>query len=626
MSIRRLRHPATLLIAGFTLLGVVVLGALVLTEAQRRTDAWVRHSMQVQTTLWQLRANVQAAETGQRGYLVSGVESYLNSYQAALSDMEPLMGRLTSQVADNPRQTASAARLHGLIQQRLRILALGVALRHDKGFEAARDYLLVNRGDALTEEIRRQVAGMIAEEARLLDVRQDRAAATRTALQASLVLGFLGLLALTLTAVRAANGQLRALQESRDELSSANDRLTAEAVAREKAESQVRQMQKMEAVGQLTGGIAHDFNNMLSVIIGSLEIAKRRLRGEPDRAEARIDNAMDGAQRAASLTARLLIFSRQAPLEPRPLEPTKLISGMSDLLRRTIGEQMNIEVVLGGGTWPVHADPQLLENAILNLCVNARDAMPDGGRLTIETSNTSLDEAYAQGNLEVVPGQYVLISVTDTGTGMAPEIVDRVFEPFFTTKEVGRGTGLGLSQVFGFVKQSGGHIKIYSEVGVGTSVKLYLPRYLGEATAAAPFTPRPVSPRARPGETILLVEDDENVRKTTGEALQDLGYGVVLAATGEDAIARFDGASRIDLLMTDIVMPGMTGRVLADRLRSDHPNLHVLYMTGYTRNAVVHNGVLDFGVAFLQKPFTLEQLSRKVRDVLDGGGVNRPAP
>lgn len=296
---------------------------------------------------------------------------------------------------------------------------------------------------------------------------------------------------------------------------------------------------------------------------------------------------------------------------------------MSELLRRTIGENMKVETVLAGGAWRVHVDPQLLENAVLNLCVNARDAMPDGGNLTVETSNTSLDEDYARAHSEVTAGQYVLISVSDTGVDISPEVIARAFDPFYTTKGLGRGTGLGLSQVFGFVKQSGGHIKIYSEVGQGTSVKIYLPRWTGEAADGQPAAPTAQTPRAQDHEIILIVEDEERVRHVTVDALRELGYTVVQASSGEEAIQQLTLQPRVDLLLTDIVMPGMTGRVLADQVLADRPELRVLYMTGYTRNAVVHNGVLDFGVAFLQKPFTTEQLARKVRDVLDGRGANR---
>jgi PAS domain S-box-containing protein len=392
----------------------------------------------------------------------------------------------------------------------------------------------------------------------------------------------------------------------------------ADLTERRKVEEALRQSQKMEAVGQLTGGIAHDFNNMLSIIIGSLDISRRRLSGdEHPQVKSCIDNATQGAQRAASLTARLLAFSRQQPLEPQNLDANKLVSGMSELLRRTLGEVIQVETVLAGGLWRTFVDPGQLENSILNLAVNARDAMPSGGKLTIETANTDLDERYARAHDEVTAGQYVMMSVTDTGTGMTPDVIERAFDPFYTTKGVGKGTGLGLSQVFGFVKQSGGHLKIYSEVGRGTTIKLYMPRYFGAETAAPITYGADVLPARGTAEiVVLVVEDDPEVRCVTIEALRELDYTVVHAGDGKQGLEMLSSQPRIDVLFTDIVMPDMTGRQLADKAREHHPTLKVLFTTGYTRNAIVHNGILDQGVAFLPKPFTLTQLAAKVANVL----------
>jgi nitrogen-specific signal transduction histidine kinase/CheY-like chemotaxis protein len=395
--------------------------------------------------------------------------------------------------------------------------------------------------------------------------------------------------------------------------------------SREAAEAQVRQMQKMESIGQLTGGIAHDFNNMLTVVIGSLDIAKRRLDTDRARALVCIDNALDGAHRAATLTARLLAFSRQQPLAPRVLDVNKLVGGMSELLRQTIGEHLRLENVRAGGLWRAFVDASQLENAVLNLVINARDAMPDGGRLTVETSNAHLDDAYAVANEGAVAGQYVLLSVTDTGAGMSADVIERVFDPFFTTKGIGKGTGLGLSQVYGFVKQSGGHVKVYSEPGLGTTVKLYLPRYLG--AEAGPDVEEPVleagTAHAKAGEVILVVEDDEKIRFLSVGVLRDFGYTVVQAGDASQALAVLAVTPRVDLLFTDIVMPDMNGRQLADKARQARPGLKVLYTTGFTRNAVVHNGVLDAGLALISKPFTIDDLAIKVRLVLDGAGTNR---
>ena len=406
-----------------------------------------------------------------------------------------------------------------------------------------------------------------------------------------------------------------ALRELNDELESRVEARTREI---EKAEGQIRQMQKIESIGQLTGGIAHDFNNMLAIVIGSLDIAYRRMDDDPARARSFIDNAREGAARAAALTSRLLAFSRQQPLAPESIDVNKLVANMSELLRRTLGEQIKIETVLAGGLWRTMADPGEVENALLNLCVNARDAMPEGGRLTIETANAHLDETYAGEHLEVDVGQYVQICVSDTGSGMAPEVVERAFDPFYTTKPVGKGTGLGLSQVHGFIKQSGGHVKIYSELGHGSTVKIYLPRWFGpDVSRFAP--PRGEVPAARgaPTEIVLVVEDEAGVRNLSVDALRELGYTVIHADSAGEALRMIEGHPKIDLLFTDIIMPEMNGRQLADRAVARRPDLKVLYTTGYTRNAVVHNGVLDPGVAFLPKPFTIDQLATKVRQVLD---------
>jgi signal transduction histidine kinase/CheY-like chemotaxis protein/Arc/MetJ-type ribon-helix-helix transcriptional regulator len=395
--------------------------------------------------------------------------------------------------------------------------------------------------------------------------------------------------------------------------------LKGEVVGRLSAEEQVRQLQKLEAIGQLTGGIAHDFNNMLAVIIGGLNLIQTRLaRGETDVAKY-VTGALDGATRAATLTQRLLAFSRQQPLAPETLDANLLIGGMTDILNRSLGDAVAVETVLGAGLWPVWADAGQMESALVNLAVNARDAMPEGGRLTIETSNVHADAAYAREN-DVAEGQYIVIAVTDTGSGMSPEVKARAFEPFYTTKGFGKGTGLGLSQVFGFMKQSQGNVKIYSEPGRGTTIKLYLPRLYGEITPAALRMTSELTDPLRSGdarEIILVVEDEERVRNFAVDALRELGYTVLHAAGGEEALNIMRTGQDVSLLFTDIVMADMTGRELADQIKTFRPNLPVLYTTGFTRNAVVHNGVLDPGTNFLAKPFGLNQLAAAVRRVLD---------
>jgi signal transduction histidine kinase len=392
---------------------------------------------------------------------------------------------------------------------------------------------------------------------------------------------------------------------------------------REKLEAQLRQAQKLEAVGQLTGGIAHDFNNLLTVVLGGLETIRRRLPALPQNADtARImraaDMAVQSVESAATLTHRLLAFSRNQPLDPRIVAPDELIRSMSELLRRTLGEKAELETRFSDQVWHIRADPNQLENAILNLAVNSRDAMPDGGRLTIETRNVFLDENFLKTLPEAgTPGPYVLIGVTDTGTGMDEATLERAFEPFYTTKEVGKGTGLGLSQVYGFVRQSNGVVKIYSELGGGTSVKIYLPRHESTRKGEEADT-RPETGVPRGAETILVVEDHEDLRVFGVQILEDLGYKVISAPDGPSAIKLLEMAGPIHLLFTDVVLPGrMNGRNLADAALASTPGLKVLFTTGYTRDAIISNGTLQSGVELLPKPFTYKDLAEKVRQVLD---------
>ena len=404
-------------------------------------------------------------------------------------------------------------------------------------------------------------------------------------------------------------------------------KVTRDLTEKRNIEAQLRQSQKMEAIGQLTGGIAHDFNNLLQVVIGSLEGLQRRagtLLQTSQGADLQrfIDNALRGADRAATLTRRLLAFSRRQALDAKPTDVSKLVAGMSDLLRRTLGEAIAIETVNAGELWSVSVDANQLESALLNLAVNARDAMPGGGKLTIETANSQLDEAYTSRYEGLEPGPYVMIAVSDTGTGMTREVVERAFEPFFTTKEVGHGTGLGLSQVYGFVKQSGGHVRAYSEVGEGTTIKLYLPRLAADAAVEERIEHKRVPARGV-GEMILVVEDDENVRTATSDMLRELGYRVMAAADGASALHLVDERPDIRLLFTDVGLPGgMNGRQLADAARERRPDLPVLFTTGYARNAIVHHGRLDPGIHLLSKPFTYAELADKLNRML----ADTPSP
>jgi PAS domain S-box-containing protein len=360
-------------------------------------------------------------------------------------------------------------------------------------------------------------------------------------------------------------------------------------IALDKAREQLAAAQRLQSIGELTGGIAHDFNNLLTTIIGSLDVMERRHAAIDGDIRRLLGAARHAAERGAALTDRLLSFARRQALEPRVLDFNRLIGGMEEVLRRTLGETTDIEVVHAGGLWRGLADPHQLESALLNLAINARDAMPKGGKITIETANVFLDEEYAAAHAEVKPGQYVMLGVTDTGTGMPTDVLEHAFEPFFTTKPEGRGTGLGLSQVFGFVKQSGGHIKLYSEPGQGTTVKIYLPRHDGEEEPGPPPLAGNVAHLAH-GETVLFVEDDDGVRDYGIYALKLLGYRVLNAATGAAALKLLDAHPEVSLLFTDVGLPDLNGRKVAEEAQRRRPGLKVLYTTGYARNAIVHNG------------------------------------
>ncbi len=394
-----------------------------------------------------------------------------------------------------------------------------------------------------------------------------------------------------ITAERAAEAELAAVQEA------------------------LRQSQKMEAIGRLTGGIAHDFNNLLTGIIGSLDIIRRRMEsGRPEEIPRFMDAASISAQRAGALTHRLLAFARRQPLDIRPNDINRLIGDMEDLLHRTLGEHIELACSLSEELWTAFADANQLESAVLNLAINARDAMPDGGRLTIETTNVHLDEAYTSRQAEVSPGDYVVIAVSDTGMGMAADVVAKAIDPFFTMKPVGEGTGLGLSMVYGFAKQSRGHLRIYSEVGHGTTIKLYLPRALQDAVVLQ--KPLDAAPRGQ-GETILVVEDDATVRMILADVLEELGYEVVLASDARPAIPILQSDRRIDLMMSDVMLPHINGRKLAEIARAARPDLKVLFVTGYAENAAVRGDFLDSGMDMLTKPFALDALGVKVRAMIE---------
>lgn len=617
---RRLPAAATYAVAlgaALLLLILVVVGAFIQTNQSADVNQQVRESIDRRSHYRLLLRSLQDAETGQRGYLLTDDEAYLEPYENARLIIGGELDAIDRSSAGDNVRTQEASRLHALAERKMSELGQTVALQRNGRRGEALAVVRSNRGLELMDELRVVIEGAEARENAAVTVALAEVDAAGLRLRLVILLAGLllvGIAALLVIAVRNAMAELRI---SRDEARAANTRMVEEMGGREEAEAKVRQMQKMEAIGQLTGGVAHDFNNMLAVIISALQLAQRRLERGDGGAGRFIDAAMDGARRAATLTSRLLAFARRQPLQPVVLDVNRVLTGMSDMLQRTLGENVQLETVLAGGLWRVNIDTAELENAILNICVNARDAMPGGGKLTIESGNAFLDEKYAAASFDVAPGQYVMVAITDTGEGMPGDVRAKAFEPFFTTKEVGKGTGLGLSHVHGFLKQSGGHVAIYSEIGVGTTIKLYLPRTQQEGEAPASMPTAADLPQGDPDTLILVVEDDERVRLLSVATLRELGYTVLHAENGPRALEALAQYPAIKLLFTDIVMPEMTGRQLADTAIKTRPDLKVLYTTGYTQNAIVHNGVVDPGARLILKPYTLQDLARKIRAALD---------
>jgi len=596
---------------------VFVVVALILgfvTREVRDLQAEVAHTQDVTQRLTAIQLTLTEAESAARGYILTRSELLDRQLAEASARLPEALDELERMVSDNPAQVARAGELNALVTERMAQFVTNIE-RYQAGTVTP---VPLGSGVSTQARINQIVAEMLNEEDGLLEARRSGVTAVAAGLQLLAYTTLFVVMTAAIFALARSRRRRDELELAQAALRATNEKLSAEITEREKVEDQLRQVQKMEALGQLTGGIAHDFNNMLAVIIGALNIMQRRMDKGDNNVGEFLKAAIDGAMRGGSLTQRLLAFARKQVLEPRALDANKLVSGMSDLVRRTLGETIQTEVVLAGGLWRVHVDAHQLETVILNLVVNARDAMPDGGKLTIETANAHLDEGYVGRHLDIPPGQYVLLCVSDTGAGMPADVLAKAFEPFFTTKGQGKGTGLGLSQVYGFVRQSGGHVKIYSEPGEGATVKIYLPRHHGASEDVAPVKDGEPFPRAKPGETILVVEDEAAVRALTAEGLRDLGYTVLAAENGAEALSLLERNPGITLLFTDIVMPNMNGRQLSDEALKRKPGLKVLYTTGYTRNAVVHNGTLDPGVRLIGKPFTLEQLALTVRDVLDG--------
>jgi signal transduction histidine kinase len=617
-----LQKARIIIIVGFVLLFAAVLAVAIGLIRSREADQWVIHTLEVQRGAQALLIAVRDAESAFRSALLSSDAEDLKPFDGAVTTATTELDTLRKLTADNATQQERLLALGKLIRAKTEQLRNGITSYEQGDRDKAIAAINASEARATLEDIRSQIEAFIVSERDLLAERQARAASLRYGL--AILIGVALLVAtilagtLALSTREALRGLIRRTAE-----------LETESKLRDEAEETLRQAQKMEAVGQLTGGIAHDFNNLLTVIIGNLDSVRRQFENLPQtpselaaRLMKPIDSAMRGARSAAQLTQRLLAFSRRQALDPARVDLNRMVSDMLEMLRRSLGENISIETVLGAGLWPTFVDPHQVENAVLNLALNAKSAMPDGGHLTIETANTFLDEAYTSQFGDVEPGQYVMLCVTDTGTGIRPEILEHVFEPFFTTKPSGEGSGLGLAMVHGFVKQSGGHVRIYSELGHGTTMKIYLPRMTqAESLTAAPVA-KPAyagpAPGAAKGETVLLVEDNESVRDYAKEVLVNLGYNVIEAGDGAEAMRYMADGKSFDLLFTDVVLPGkLNGRNLADHCKKLFPELPVLFTTGYTRNAIVHQGRLDPDVQLLNKPYTQQDLARKIRQMLD---------
>ncbi|MDO6415755.1 ATP-binding protein [Sphingomonas sp. BIUV-7] len=605
-------------LAGLGIVLVAGLIAMLIANGVSSSNRWIDHSVQVQTRIIELGERLATHDGALRGFLISKEPQMAEELRDSRDDIVLRLRELREKVDDNDMQRRELDAAIPLIRQRLLYGERLAAQRRRVPLDQINLSANQPSGIPLILAIRQHLGRLFATEAGLLAQRQRQAQQRTTLLSIGLAATVFFVVVVAYLTVTEARSRSESIEAAHREARAAVLAARAEMQAREQVEEQLRQIQKMESIGQLTGGIAHDFNNMLAVVIGSLDMARRRLE-DPERLQRSLASAMEGAGRAASLVSRLLAYSRRQSLAPAAVDPNRLVGEMSNLLGRTLGEGIEVETELAPDIWPTFVDPLQLENAIVNLAVNGRDALGGRGRMTIRTANATLDEDYIRTHPDVVAGDYVMIMVRDFGTGMSPDVQARAFDPFFTTKGVGKGTGLGLSQVFGFVKQSGGHIGIESEEGAGTTIRLFLPRHAEAEAAVAPYEPVPLGAPTLSdgGERILLVEDDDRVRQFSLDAVRDLGYPAVAAADASAALALIDRSPGFAVLFTDVVMPGMSGTELAAIVRAKWPEIRILYTTGYAHEAIARDRLLEPGAEVLLKPFTVAQLAQKLRDVLD---------
>jgi signal transduction histidine kinase/ActR/RegA family two-component response regulator len=594
--------------AGFVFLLMACGLSIFATISSERADSWVARTLRVREALIQLYSDVCDAETGQRGFLLTRDQRYLAPYTRGRSDIGPVETQLAGLVADNPEQTALLDQFRPLAARKLGELQQTIQLAAQGQDATALQLIRTNVGRELMDDIQVLTREMDRNEYALLQQRLVVARRTSSLLLAATLASVLLACLLAYRVHREGKARQQAIEQK-------NHALEEEIRQRESMEMRLRQVQKMEALGQLTGGIAHDFNNMLAIIVGNLELSQRRLGKTDEAIKDFLARALGAATRGADLTKRLLAFSRMQPLRPKSIDVNDCVRDMLLILQRALGEDIHIDTRLASNLWRAFIDQPQLESALLHLAVNSRDAMAGGGRLCIQTSNVQLDAIVAEGDTEVIPGQYVLVSVTDTGSGMSAEVMRRAFDPFFTTKQPGQGTGLGLSQVHGFIKQSHGHVQLESEPGKGTTVKIYLPRASAQQDAEVFIDSMLYAPRT--SKKVLVVEDDDNVRQFVVACLDELGYSAIPAESADKAQQQLASHPDVHLLLTDVIMPGKNGKELADSVRPFYPKLRVVYMSGYPRDALMHNGMLDADVRLLTKPFSVQELAQELKFAFD---------
>ncbi|MEM8696235.1 MAG: ATP-binding protein [Pseudomonadota bacterium] len=613
-------------------------------ESNNERDAAALSERQSFETIMAARSieeSIAQSEAALGRFIINGDSTPANIYRNERRAANRQIDRLQRIVRDNPEQAERAARLEEFHDAYTRELAAAARLASTgRNFDALSRYNSVTNSQngvaalGTLEQITEQERALLSERSAARVATNQRARLLATLLTIAGVILAIAALILAYATVRAFrqsfDADQRALEledavaERTVELQELNAQLRAEMAERAAAEEKLNQAQKLEAVGQLTGGIAHDFNNMLAVVIGGLDLAKRKIAERPDEADEHIGNALEGANRAAALTRRLLTFARAEAFRPEGTDAAELVGTMADLLQRSIGEQISVSIEADNRVWPIWVDPHQLENAVLNLAVNARDAMDGRGELTIAIRNRALGDGEIG---EIAAGDYLQIAVTDTGCGMEKEVIEHVFEPFFTTKPVGKGTGLGLSQIFGFARQSGGDVWIDSTVGTGTTVSLFLPRFEGDVVDAhtAPDAFQPLADSGtHDARTVLVVEDDQRVRRSTTAGLEELGHIVVACANGPTALEVLAERPDVDLVLTDVVMPDMTGPELAARIADNHPELPIIFVTGYARESFDSEQLP--GHAILRKPFTIAALGQAIEEAASRVRMAEPQP